>query len=130
MIRLFDSELKVMEALWEEGDLPAKELSHKMYQSVGWSRTTTYTIIKKLVDKGAVQRTDPGFVCSALISREEARTTEVNVLIDRMFDGSAGLLINTLLQSNNITEEMARELLDMVEQAENRSELDEGEQEL
>lgn len=52
-LKLFDSERKVMEQLWEKGDRTAKELAEDLAAQVGWSKTTTYTVIKKCVDKGA-----------------------------------------------------------------------------
>ena len=54
--KLFDSELKVMDILWKEGDTSAKEIAEKLNEQVGWSKTTTYTVIKKCIDKGAVGR--------------------------------------------------------------------------
>lgn len=62
-LKLFDSERKVMEVLWDHGDLSAKELADRLKELVGWSKTTTYTVIKKCIDKKAVSRSEPGFVC-------------------------------------------------------------------
>lgn len=53
-MKLFDSEWKVMDELWENGDLSAKELSQRLNSCVGWNKNTTYTVIKKCVDKGAI----------------------------------------------------------------------------
>lgn len=50
-LKLFDSERKVMEVLWDHGDLSAKELADRLKELVGWSKTTTYTVIKKCIDK-------------------------------------------------------------------------------
>ena len=72
-LKLFDSERKVMEVLWDHGDLSAKELADRLKELVGWSKTTTYTVIKKCIDKKAVSRSEPGFVCHPLVSREEVR---------------------------------------------------------
>ena len=57
--KLTDAELKVMDVLWEEGELSAVELAKKMNARIGWARNTTYTVAKKLVEKGAVKRRDP-----------------------------------------------------------------------
>lgn len=66
--KLFDSERRVMECLWDEGDLSAKEIAERLNKKVGWSKTTTYTIIRKCVEKkrwkGGI-----GFICHPLISR-------------------------------------------------------------
>ena len=46
-----------------------QRLAEKLNEQVCWSKTTTYTVIKKCIDKGAVSRSEPGFICRALISR-------------------------------------------------------------
>ena len=53
-IKLFDSELKVMELLWEHGELSAKEIAEKTAEQIGWSKTTTYTVLKKCIEKGVL----------------------------------------------------------------------------
>ena len=55
--KLFDSELKVMGVLWREGDCTAKHISDVLKQEVGWNMNTTYTLIKRCIGKGAIQRT-------------------------------------------------------------------------
>lgn len=49
--KLFESELKVMDLLWKEGDLPAKEIAQRLKEQINWSKTTTYTVLKKCVEK-------------------------------------------------------------------------------
>lgn len=95
--KLFDSERRVLECLWERGGLPAKELAALLAAQVGWSKTTTYTVIKKCIDKGAVERRDPGFLCRALVSREQVLEEETEAFLDRNYRGSADLLVASLL---------------------------------
>lgn len=115
MLKLYDSELNVMDILWKEGDQTAKQMVKTLHEQVGWSRTTTYTIIKKLVDKGAVERGEPDFTCHALISRSQAQNAEMDSLIDKMFDGSPGLLMNALLDRKELTKDQINELKKIVE---------------
>ena len=61
-IKLFDSELKVMDVLWKDGDVPAKYVADTLNREVGWNKNTTYTLIKRCINKGAIERTDPGFM--------------------------------------------------------------------
>ncbi|MDE7312929.1 MAG: BlaI/MecI/CopY family transcriptional regulator [Eubacterium sp.] len=108
-VKLFESELKVMELLWKEGDLPAKEIAQQLKEQVQWSKTTTYTVLKKCVEKQAVLRTDPGFLCRPLVSRQEVQKAATEDLIDRMYGGSKDLLIASLLGNQDLTpEEIAR----------------------
>lgn len=82
-IKLCESELKVMELLWEEG-----EIVPILSARVGWNRNTTYTIIKKCVEKGAIRRIEPKFVCQPLVTKEQTQVYEINALAERLFDGS------------------------------------------
>ena len=82
------SELKVMELLWEEGELRAGEIVPILSARVGWNRNTTYTIIKKCVEKGAIRRIEPKFVCQPLVTKEQTQVYEINALAERLFDGS------------------------------------------
>ncbi len=51
-VKLFDSELKVMSVLWQEGDLTAKRISDILKEETGWNMNTTYTLIKRCIKKG------------------------------------------------------------------------------
>lgn len=113
-IKLFDSELKVMETMWKEGDLPAGEIAKILQKETGWNRNTTYTVIKKCMEKGAVERLEPKFICRALISREDVQTYETKELIDKMFDGSKQQFLAAFLSDNSLTEEEIRELKELV----------------
>lgn len=104
-IKLFDSELKVMDVLWKEGDLSAKRISEILAEQVGWNVNTTYTLIKRCIAKGAIERRDPGFMCRALIAKEEVQEQEAEELINKMFDGSAQLLFASLLGSKKLSAE-------------------------
>ena len=57
-VKLFESELKVMDLLWKEGDLSAKEIAQRLKEQINWSKTTTYTVLKKCVEKQAILRTE------------------------------------------------------------------------
>lgn len=115
MEKLFDSELKVMEPLWEEGPLSAGQLAKLLADRVGWNRNTTYTVIKKLVDKGAVTRSDPGFVCTAALSREEVRRTEAEGLVDKLFGGSPSLFLSAFVSGKKLSDEEVAHLRELVE---------------
>lgn len=117
-IKLFDSELKIMDLIWQEDGIPAKEIARRMSEEVGWSKTTTYTVLKKCVEKGAVVRMEPNFCCRAGISRSEAQQFETEELIDKMYGGSADRLIASLLDSKRLSQaeiERLKALIDRLE---------------
>ena len=72
-------------------------------EAAGWSKTTTYTVLNKCADKGLIQRRDPGFRCQALVSRADAQRRETRGLIDRMYGGSADLLVASLLGKGRLS---------------------------
>ena len=96
-LKLFDSELKVMEILWREGDMTAKRISDILKEEIGWNMNTTYTVIKKCIAKGAIERTEPNFMCRALISKEDVQEAETDELIGKLYDGSVDKLFAALL---------------------------------
>ena len=114
MEKLFDSELKVMEPLWEDGPQSAGELAKRLAASCGWNRNTTYTVIKKLVDKGAVARSDPGFLCTPLVSREEVQRLETDSLISRLFGGSRTQFLSAFLSEKDLTPAEADQLRELI----------------
>ncbi|MCH5205136.1 MAG: BlaI/MecI/CopY family transcriptional regulator, partial [Oscillospiraceae bacterium] len=87
-IKLFDSELKVMDVLWREGDTTAKRISDILKAEIGWNMNTTYTVIKKCIAKGAIERLEPCFMCRAVISKEDVQEAETDELIGKLYDGS------------------------------------------
>ncbi|QSZ67826.1 BlaI/MecI/CopY family transcriptional regulator [Methanofollis aquaemaris] len=113
-IKLFDSELKVMDVLWKEGDTTAKQIAEILNEQVDWSKTTTYTVIKKCVDKGAIQRSDPHFVCHPRITREEAQEFETNELIVKMYDGAADQLVASILGRKDLSRDEIERLKQIV----------------
>lgn len=114
-IKLFDSELKIMEVLWKGGETTAKHIAEILKDQVGWSKTTTYTVIKKCIDKGIIQRKEPHFVCSPLVTKDQVREFETRELIDKMYDGSKDYLIAALLGNENLTPEEIRHMMQLIE---------------
>jgi len=114
-VKVFDSELKVMEVLWKEGDLTAARLAKILNEHTGWNRNTTYTVIGKLVDKGAVEREGPKFLCRALITKEDVRQHEAAELIDKLFEGSAEVFLSAFLSAKALSSEKRERLKQIVE---------------
>jgi predicted transcriptional regulator len=115
-VKLFASELKIMDLLWKLGDTSAKRLSELLEEQIGWSRTTTYTVIKKCIDKGAIRRIEPGFLCHALVTREQAQAFETAELIERLYDGQSDLLVASLLGQKRLSADQLRRLRQMIEE--------------
>lgn len=117
-MKLFDSELKVMGVLWRRGDTTAKEISDVLKTEIGWNMNTTYTVIKKCIAKGAIERREPHFLCHALVARDEVRAEEARELMDKLFDGAPELLFASLLSGRKLTAEQIERLRAMIDELE------------
>ncbi len=113
-VKLFDSELKVMDVLWREGDKTAKQISDILKETIGWNMNTTYTVIKKCIAKDAIERREPNFMCHALITKEMVQEAETDELIGKLFDGSPDLLFASLLGRQKLSKEQIASLHQMV----------------
>lgn len=113
-VKLFDSELKIMDVLWKNGDMTAKEIVKILGEQVGWNRNTTYTLIKRCIAKGAIERSEPHFLCHALLPKEQVQQQETTKLINKVFDGSVGLLFASLLDHKELSVEDIERLKQIV----------------
>lgn len=109
-IRLHEGELNVMELLWSNKLLAAKDIAKIIKEYIGWEKNTTYTVIKRLIDKGAIERVEPGFYCKASVTKSEIRKIETNSLLNVLFDGSFACLMTEYLRTSKIK---ATELLEL-----------------
>ncbi len=117
-IRLHEGELNVMELLWSNKVLAAKDIAKIIKEYIGWEKNTTYTVIKRLIDKGAVKREDPGFFCRALISKQLVQNTETKVLLDKLFSGSLENFLVEYLHKQPLNKQEIAELKKII--ADNR----------
>ena len=121
-VKLFDSELKVMDVLWKEGDMPAKQISDVLKETTGWNMNTTYTVIKKCIAKGAIERREPNFLCHALIARDVVQAAETEELLHKLFDSSPDLLFASLLGHQRLSKPQIDNLRRMVSELEAQEE--------
>jgi BlaI family penicillinase repressor len=102
-IRLHEGELNIMELLWSNKVLAAKDISKIIKEYIGWEKNTTYTVIKRLIDKGAIKREDPGFLCRASISKRTVQNIETKALLDKLYNGSLTTFLSEYLKNQDLT---------------------------
>lgn len=113
--KLFDSEAKIMEIIWKKSPISAKEISLIAAETIGWNKNTTYTVIKKLDAKGFIQREDPGFICTPLVSQNQMQKAEASSLVKRFFGGSRKALFSALLEDEPLSAEEINELRKLID---------------
>lgn len=102
-IRLHEGELNVMELLWSNKALAAKDIAKIIKEYIGWEKNTTYTVIKRLIDKGAITREDPGFICRANVTKRKIQDIETQALLNQLYNGSISNFITAYLSEQKLS---------------------------
>lgn len=84
--KIFESEYRFCLILWEAEPIRSTELAKLCKERLGWSKTTTYTVIKRLSERGVVKNENT--VVSSLLSKEDAQLAELEELVEKRFEGS------------------------------------------
>ena len=117
-IRLCDSEYRFLQVVWEAAPVPSGQLAELCRQQLGWKKSTVYTVIKKLVGKGAIERCEPNFSCRAIVTKEQVRQREAAELMDKLFDGSAELFLSAYVGGRKLSADEIKGLRQLVEKLE------------
>ena len=120
-IRLHEGELNVMELLWSNEELAARDIAHIVKEYIGWEKNTTYTVIKRLINKGAVVRTEPGFICRAAITKERVQQIETNYIIQKFYGGSLSDFISIYLRNQKLSNIELMELERIISEQKNNA---------
>ena len=112
---IFESEYRFLSILWEREPISSPELVKVCREELGWKKSTTYTVIKKLREKGLVESKDT--IVTTLIAREQIIRQESDAFLEKNFDGNVPELFATFLKDRKITKEEAEKLKRMIEEA-------------
>lgn len=113
-VKISDAELPLMEYLWDNAPITALETAKYAKTKFNWAKNTTYTVLKRLVERGALERIEPNYVVRPIVSREEIQRSETDLLVDKFFSGSVKRFFASFLEREDITERELAELEDAV----------------
>ena len=91
-----------------------QKLAQLCKEQLGWSRTTTYTIIRRLIDRGVVKSEDA--IVSSVVKKEEVQLSEMNELVEKTFEGSLPAFIAAFARRQKLSEEDMAALRRLIEQ--------------
>ena len=114
-IKIFDSELLLMEYLWEHGPCIAADLAEEFLKRYNWKKSTTYIVLKRLEGKGAISREEPKYLVTPIVTRQQVQSAETNTLVDRMVGGSFASLFANFLNSDQLSEKTLDELQELID---------------
>ena len=106
--KIFESEYRFCLILWEREPVKSTELARLCKERLGWSKTTTYTVIKRLSERGVLKNENT--VVTALISKEEAQLSELDELMEKKFEGSLPAFIAAFARRQSLSEKDIQEL--------------------
>ncbi len=99
--------------LWEHEPVTAAELVKLCQAQLGWKRTTTYTVIKRLEERGVLR--NEGGVVTSLISKEEVQANEIDELVEKKFEGSLPAFLAAFTKRQELTEQDLDEVQRMID---------------
>ena len=114
--KIFDSELKFCEILWTYEPVKSSELVRLCADELGWKKSTTYTVIKRLTERGVVHTENA--VVTALVRREDVQSAESRAFVERNFSGSLPGFLNAFVGGKGLTAAEADELRRMIDKFE------------
>lgn len=111
--KIFESEYRFCLILWEHQPIKSSELAKLCKQKLDWSKTTTYTVIKRLSERGVVKNENT--IVTALISKEEAQMSELDELMEKKFEGSLPAFIAAFGRRQELSEEEMQQIRRIIE---------------
>lgn len=106
--KIFESEYRFCLILWEHEPITSRELSEICAKELGWSKTTTYTVIKRLSERGVLKNENT--IVTSIVSKEEAQVSELDELMDKKFQGSLPAFLAAFTKRQKLTEQQLEEI--------------------
>ena len=113
-LKLCDSEYRFMLLVWETEPVRSGDLVKISHDRLGWKRATTYTVIKKLAERGFLQNEDT--IVSSLVPKEKCQAVASDYFVERTFEGSLPGFIAAFLGGKTISEQEAEEIKRMIDE--------------
>ena len=111
--KVFESEYRFCLIMWEHEPVKTTELVTLCQEQLGWKPTTTYTVIKRLSERGILENNDK--IISSLVSKDEIQAAEIDELVEKKFDGSLPAFISAFTKHQRLSAKDVDELQQMID---------------
>lgn len=111
--KLFDAEFKLMCIVWEAEPMTTRKLTELCLEKLGWKRTTTYTVLRKLSDRGILQSDNSNV--TSIVKREQVQKYESEFILEKAFDGSLPKFIAAFLNDKTLSDDEAEEMKRLID---------------
>ena len=115
-IKIFEAEYRFMNIIWEHSPISSTELVKLANEELGWKKSTTYTVIRRLCERGAIKSENA--IVDALVNQEQIMRSETEEHIDKVYEGSLKLFFTTFLQKQKLRKDEVEELKKIIEKYE------------
>ena len=112
--KIFNSEYRFSLSLWENEPINSTKLSVLCKEQLGWSRPTTYTVIRRLAERGVLKNENT--IVSSLVTKEQVQQAEMEEMMDRTFEGSMPAFIAAFANSKRLSKEDIQQLESLIEE--------------
>ena len=111
--KIFDSEYRFCLILWENEPINSTRLAALCKEQLGWSRPTTYTVIRRLSERGVVKNENT--IVSTLVTKEQVQQAEMEQMMDKTFEGSIPAFIAAFSNCKRLTKDDILKLEELIE---------------
>ena len=115
--KIHEGEYRFCLIMWEHAPISAAQLAKLCLEQLGWKRTTTYTVIKRLGERGILKNEDG--VVTALVSKEDAQAYEIDELVEKKFEGSLPAFLTAFTKRQTLTDSDLDEMQQMIDRIRN-----------
>lgn len=113
--KLYDAESKFLDIIWELEPINSTELTKACLEKLGWKKSTTYTMIRKLASKGVLKNENA--IVTSLVNKEQVQKYESEAVLEKTFDNSLPTFIAAFLKDKKLSKKEADEIKKMIEEA-------------
>lgn len=111
--KIFESEYRFCEILWENEPVSSSELAKMCNERLEWKKSTTYTVIKRLTERGVIKSENA--IVTSLVSKEEVQAQESTDIVEKSFDGSLPAFIAAFTKRKNLNRQEIEEIQQIID---------------
>lgn len=117
-VKLTDTEWKIMMLLWERSPLTCRQIEDSLKEETGWTRHTIISFLKRMMAKGYIymEEGNPAKLYYPLLDKNDTVLQETRSFVEKIFNGKLGLLVSSLAESEDITEDEINSMINSLKQ--------------
>ncbi len=112
--KVFESEYRFCLIMWENEPIKSTELAKLCESELGWKKATTYTVIKRLTERGVIKSENA--IITSLVTKEEVQAAEVDEVVERTFEGNVPQFLAAFTRGRKLSKSEIDEIQKMIDE--------------